>query len=449
MSYLKTYQVPKSLPEVYNNINLSEPLQFDDPRYVETEKGRGDFNFSELLRYFSVDKKYSKFIGDVAPKNKYTVFCGHSGCGKSTELMRLKEKLDNDNLFLVIFLSSSTELDSNNIQTTDIFMALAKKLFERLNESKIKIDKHYLNNLDSWFNKRVIYNEQKNESYSELKAGVSGELGIPLLVKLFTNLTTAFKYNSTFKDELRKDIKNSFSEFAQAFNILLEAVNNQIQKIKRREILFIIDDLEKLTEEDSTNIFINNVNQLKQINSNFIYTASIDQLYSTGSLQSHFNVITFPMIKIYDKDKTKNEIGFDILKDMLYKRADKSLFNSESVVNKIIEYSGGNPRDMLRLVESGYLLAEGDYFDDDCIDNAISSLATQKQRFLQSQDYKILFDIDNSNEYNPNERIRFLLNHLAILEYNSYWWRSHPLVRTLPGYKKFEVAKKTSAKKKK
>lgn len=449
MSKAMSYQVPKTLPEVYNNINLSEPLQYNDPRYVSTENGRGKFNFSKLYKCFSVDYIENKFIEGKPPKNKYAIFCGHRGCGKSTELMRLKEKLDVDNLFFVVFLSSSTELDSNNIQTTDIFMALAKKLFEKLNESKIKIDKRYLDNLYVWFDKKVVSQEIKNEINSEFKTGASVEVGIPYFIKLFTTVTSALKFNSTYKEELRKEIKNSFSDFAEAFNLLLAAVCDNIQKVNRKELLFIIDDLEKLSSEDSTNIFIKNVDQLKQINSNFIYTASIDQMSRTGSYQSSFVTETFPMIKIFEQDKTKNETGFSIMRELIYKRADKSLFTSEAVIDKIIEFSGGNPRDLLHLIISAYFATTKNIFDEESINDAIHTLATDKRRFLEESDYKILFDNDNSNEYNPTDRIRFLLNNLALLEYNSFWWRSHPLVRTLPGYRKLEEAKKRSARKKK
>ena len=38
-----------------------------------------------------------------------------------------------------------------------------------------------------------------------------------------------------------------------------------------------------------------------------------------------------------------------------------------------------------------------------------------------------------------SERVRGLLYNLALLEYNDFYWRSHPVIRTLPAY---EAARK-------
>jgi hypothetical protein len=54
-------------------------------------------------------------------------------------------------------------------------------------------------------------------------------------------------------------------------------------------------------------------------------------------------------------------------------------------------------------------------------------------------------DIDsNPDETRNTEEARKLLYHLALLEYNSYWWRSHPAVRTLPGYCECRPTKEAS-----
>ena len=235
----KDYIPPKSIWDVYNGLNFDEPLESDDPRRVDTEAGRGDFSFSNLLQYLGVDPQTSSFKGKEPPKRVFTAFCGHRGCGKSTELRRLCNLLDRNDLFMVIFLNASFELDTNNLRYADVFMALAKKLFERLEKESVSIDQIYLDNLESWSKQRIIIEEKKREYTIDINAGIEAKSGIPFLGQLFARMTTAFKNNATYKDELRQSITNTFSQFAFAFNGLLAAVREALPKHAKRKALLI------------------------------------------------------------------------------------------------------------------------------------------------------------------------------------------------------------------
>jgi hypothetical protein len=67
---------------------------------------------------------------------------------------------------------------------------------------------------------------------------------------------------------------------------------------------------------------------------------------------------------------------------------------------------------------------------------AVKALSSDYRRFLQPEDFARLVEIDTGDAaYAPNdERSRNLLFNLALLEYNDFWWQSHPVVRTLPAY---------------
>ena len=72
----------------------------------------------------------------------------------------------------------------------------------------------------------------------------------------------------------------------------------------------------------------------------------------------------------------------------------------------------------------------------------MKELATDYRRILDEEDYQLLHAIDQGIEPDPNsERVRFLLFNTALLEYNSYWRRSHPAIRTLEGYRRLDVRK--------
>ncbi len=438
---LNEYAPPNTLGGVYDNIQFDQALEPNDPRYVDTIPGRGNFSYSRLYRYLKVDPEKLTFMDGIPPQKVYTIFSGHRGCGKSTELKKIAATLDRDNLFLVVFLDTASELDTNNIQYADVFMALAKMLLQILVDMDITINSIHLKNMESWFFNRILIRENERSYTLDIKTGTEGKTGIPYLCNLFANITTAFRSNATYKDHLRRDIKNTFSQFATAFNQLISAAADQIQdETTRKSIIFIVDGLDKLSGEDANSFFINDVTQLQQVQANFLYAGPIDLLCSGMQTLQLFTCTILPMIKVEERDGTRVEVAYDVLRKMIYKRADKKLFSSSEVVDKIIHFSGGNPRQALQLLQYAYVSAQNDKFDSDSIDKAVQIMASSYRMFLKAEDYKLLYDIDHSavEEHVQSDHTRKLLYELALLQYNDFWWKSHPVIRTLPGYLKHE-----------
>jgi energy-coupling factor transporter ATP-binding protein EcfA2 len=139
-----------------------------------------------------------KDLSLASPKEKnYIIFCGHRGCGKSTELRILSSKLNKKDLFFVVFIDATIDLDTNNLQYSDLLMALAKKLFEELEKASVEINSVFLSNLESWFNEKIESNEKTRDFATEVKAGIKVEGGVPFLAKLYGGITNSFKTNST------------------------------------------------------------------------------------------------------------------------------------------------------------------------------------------------------------------------------------------------------------
>jgi hypothetical protein len=140
------YSVAKTIWELGKQLGFDEPLEADDERFVHTESARGDFSFNELLRPYGVDPKTyeMKFV----PPGVYSLFCGHRGCGKSTELRRLRARLDRPELFFVVFLDALKELDINNLSYTDVLLALAETPVSRIETTGLSIDQVHLYRLE-------------------------------------------------------------------------------------------------------------------------------------------------------------------------------------------------------------------------------------------------------------------------------------------------------------
>jgi hypothetical protein len=104
-------------------------------------------------------------------------------------------------------------------------------------------------------------------------------------------------------------------------------------------------------------------------------------------------------------------------------------------VDRLVEFSGGHPRELLRLLKLCCELAE-DRIDASVVQTAIQKLAADYRYFLKPADYALLKTIDsNPVDAGNDEQAQELLHRLALLQYNDGTWRrSHPVVRTLEGY---------------
>ena len=172
-----------------------------------------------------------------------------------------------------------------------------------------------------------------------------------------------------------------------------------------------------------------------------MYCAPVHLAYEGNDIRQNFNeIFRLPMIKIANDDGSPHVEGYTTMREMLHRRAAPELFD-RGVVDVLIEHSGGHPRGLLQLLLKAHSVAEHDRFDDTSAHQAVRKLATEYRRILTADDYQLLARIDATTPQPPpsSERVRGLLYNLALLEYNDFYWRSHPVIRTLPAY---EAARK-------
>ena len=433
------YQPPDNIWEVNAQLQLDDPLDGkNDPRWVNTQEARGENSLLRLGRVLGVDM--SKQQLENPPERGYYLFCGHRGSGKSTELRRIRNDLDAPDIYYVVFADAAQELDVNNLRYPDILLRLAGKLMEGLEQNGIEIEQAHLRKLQDWFIERVESQAEIRDFAREIKAGAEAGAGIPGLARLFIGISNALKTNSTYKAELRRTLQNYFTDFSDAFNHLIESAEVAVRDAgKGRRILFVIDGTDRLSGEDARAFFVSDVHQLQQVRGLFIYCAPVHLAYEGYDITQNFNdVFQLPMIKITNEDGSPNQAGHHAMLELLYLRAAPDLFD-DSVAEFLVEYSGGHPRDLLRLLLNAFKYAERDRFDEASARRAVKKVATDFRRFLGLEDYELLAKIDSGKteqtEAVVSDRSPDLLYKLALLEYNDFYWRSHPAIQTIDAYR--------------
>jgi hypothetical protein len=431
-----SYQPPKHILEVLQKIEYEEALPDGDPRYVDTEAARGsEKTFGRLARKFGWNPASNAFF---APGQRHVLFFGHIGSGKSTELNRYAKKLDRSSRYYVIEVNVLAKLDRNNLQYTESLLAMAEALLERLQADGYDPGDEALAPVRDWFAQAIETHEDRKELSAEVRTGIEASGGIPALVKLFANLTTAFKSGATYKTEWRVEIRNRFSDLARAFNGLIRATEAAVRAAGRAErVVFVLDGTDKMSGGDTKQFFVFDAEQLLTIESLVVYAAPLHMQYE-GLLAGKLDAdLVLPMVKLEERDRSPCGAGLAAMRELLLRRADRSLFAGDAEIERLVLTSGGHPRELLRLLK---LCCEytDELIDAATVDRAIAQLAAEYRRYLEPDDYKLLRQIDADDLHaGYEERMRQLLYRLALMEYNDgSWRRSHPVVRTLDSYRR-------------
>jgi len=108
----------------YRACNPARTLDYSDPEdqryYIDFTEVRSGNMIRELMRTIT-------FSDDPTCQ----LFSGHIGCGKSTELLRLKAELEADGYHVVYFVSSE-DLDMGDVDITDILFVITRKISDSL-----------------------------------------------------------------------------------------------------------------------------------------------------------------------------------------------------------------------------------------------------------------------------------------------------------------------------
>lgn len=429
------YQPPANILEVLQKLEYEEALPAGDPRFVETQDARGSQQtLVRLARKFGWDPASNAFF---SPNEKHALFFGHIGSGKTTELRRYAKRLNDSKRYYVVEVDVLAKLDRNNLQYTEALMAMAESLLERMAADGYSLGEAELKPVRDWFATTVQTNSRSRELNAELKTGLEAGGGIPGLVKLFAGFTSAFKTGSSQKNEWRQEIRNRFTTLAAAFNNLIRAAEAQLKAAGRADrVLFMIDGTDKMRGEDTQQFFVQDAEQLLAIETLALYTAPLDLKYD-GRLGGKLDAdIVLPMIKLYERNQSRCEAGWAALSELLRRRADRTLFATDGEIESLVKYCGGHPRELLRLLKLCCEVAD-DRIDARVVDRAVAQLAADYRYFLKPSDYTLLAAIDCTPEQGGNdEAAQGLLHRLALMQYNDGTWRySHPVVRTLEGYR--------------
>ena len=421
-----------TLEEIDQAVRFNEPIGPDHIFYTDFSDIRGDFK--EIIFYKNLNVKVTNgkfsFNKELNSRNKALLFLGGMrGTGKTSELARYAKNFNSPDCFLCITCNIDEELDMNDVEYMDILIFQLEKLTKRLEEINISVNASILEKMQKWFSERTedIKSSLKENIDFNAGVGIDDKSLLAGLFGIFAKLRIGVTGSNERADIIRKTFKNRFSDFSEIFNEFIEEVNLSIRKNNiAQEVFFIVDGLEKtMSAETRRKIIINESNRLQKIKVNTIFTLPIELMKERQMLNQFSSVESFPFVKLQERDGTEIPETYKRFFEFVYRRIDETLFESQEIVKKAIKYSGGSPRELLRILETTTFFANDSKqkLDMNALDKALKRLANQMSQYLTEEMIICLIDINKCNKENIDvvfcDTIQDMLERNIIMEYNS------------------------------
>lgn len=412
------------LTRVYRNLDLFPLVEPED-----IEKFRVEYGRRTLARL--------KQAVMSSPPNGKIIFTGHRGCGKSTLLAQFSQEMRQRDLF-VVFFSIAELVEMSAVNHVNILYAIALSLLSNATKLKVPLPENTQEALLNWFTETKSDNYSK-QLKSELAAG--GDF-----FKLFT---AKLQKEDTFRQEIVITYEKRVSELSRKIDEIAAA----IQSVTKKEVLVVIDDLDKLDLSVVESIFRANINALFSPNIRIVFTIPIAVVRETAlrtALESMSQIILLSVTKFYPQT-VAHQPGAEpiaenvaMLLEVLKKRIDPELATPETL-RRMVLLSGGVLRELVRigqeccrecLLELELDPENADLtIDDSILAAAVKNLRNQFARSLGSQLYDLLVQVYQN--FTPpdarSEEFLELLHGLYVLEYENddLWYDLHPLITDL------------------
>ena len=420
---------------LFNACQPGEALPVNDPRYVEldesTDEGptvRGRSWVTQLARRIA----YS-----AEPVCEY--FTGLPGSGKTTALLRLASRLESEGFLPVLvrgdlWFQTTAPIDVPDLWTVIVWRLEAAVLaLEGVDEDRALHD-GYLTRFWVWLTRTEV--------------GVPKfEVGGVDPVK--TNLVLEFRDNPALREQMRLRVRMGLPTFLDDARREITALDARARAAGRpRGIAVLVDSLERLRGASSNwHAVLDSAEALFAGGGTYV-KLPVPVVYTVPpalvTLRTMRNLHFLPMIKRWERDGREWEPGFAAAARVVRRRVAPAHLaellgptSQEARLRQLISWSGGYPRELLRLVQNALL---EDRVDDQILLRMRNDLVEEYRQRIPAEAFPWLARVAHERyatlERDDQRRLaEGLLLDNAVLRYanDEPWFDLHPAVRLIPG----------------
>ncbi len=401
----------------YYPLNNQDVKQF----YINTGTARG----------IDVELQLTYLFDRVPDAYQQVVFLGHKGLGKSTLIYKVSENLQKQ--YTVISYSVQDDLNMSTLTFVDVLYSLYMHIYANFED---QLEKNFPNLLEEV--KQLWYGTIEKEIVETKSSQLQAEAGIGLSLKiLFAKIKAIFQAETLRRDTIRRRVTSNIQDFIDTLNKLIDSCSKYTDK----PILVIVDDLEKMTnEDDARRIFIELGMFFREIKLRLLLTAPVSLQYiegATGCLPNYYtSVVLCPAIKVYTSDRKPCTEGVDLITRIIYARIEDTLIEP-SALSLAISNTGGLLRDLFEVIFNASILCQ--ISGQTCIkhEHVLASLYRLQAKYLCAyrETYKSLIQQIAKDPFKPiacSTDFISAVQELFILEYSDQdgrtWRAAHPVI---------------------
>lgn len=425
------------LNNLYNAFDPFEPLPAGDPAYVDCKEVRGD---GDILIDLGTKIKRSQ-------RMTCQLYSGHRGGGKSTELLRLKQYLEEQKFVVVYFAVDAEDIDPEDAQYTDILLACTRHLLEQLDAQP--------DPLLNWLKSR--WQELKELAQTEVKFE---SIKIDTAITVFAKLTANIRAVPSLRHEIRQKVNPYTVTLIEALNQFIADAKHKLPEASK--IAVIADNLDRMVpviqENDRTNheeIFLDRCEQLKALDCHLIYTVPLSMVYSKRSIEItdiYGTPQVLPMIMLQTRTGEIHQPGMKKVKEVIEKRVrlfapelslETDIFESSEVLEGLCLMSGGDMRNLILLMQTAIERTQVLPISQRAVQRSITQLRNAYRQTVEDNQWRILAEVSQTKTIRNDDQYRPLLFNRCILQYCDFddegemlrWYDVHPLIRGIQEFK--------------
>lgn len=422
------------LPRFYRACNPSKPLAMgkleDRQYYIDFSSVRGNKIIESLKRMITV-------ISPDEPTCQ--LFTGHIGCGKSTELLKLKAELEQEG-FHVVYFESSHDLDMADVDVTDILLSIAGQVSESLEQIKIKLKPGYFANLFTEI-ADFLQTPIEFEAEAELSVGIG-------------KITAKTKESPKLRRRLREYLEPRTAGILESINKeILGRAATELKRQGKAGLVVIVDNLDRLDMRTLPSgrtqpeyLFVDRGEQLRKLNCHVVYTIPLSLIFSNdcetlkNRLGGGIPPTILPMVPVRRRNGEECEEGMLLLRRMVMVRAfpnhprEKQLelitevFDTPQTLDRLCRVSGGHVRNLLGLL-FGCLRQENPPISQECLESVIRESRDYLTSSIDEQEWNLLLQVVQNQTVRGDVEYTTLLRSMFVFEYrdkDGCWFGINP-----------------------
>ena len=380
------------------------------------------------------------------------LFTGHIGCGKSTELSRLKTELEKQG-FHVVYFASDEDLDMGDLDITDILLTIVRRVSESLEAIGIKVKPKYFANLFQ----EIVDVLQTPIEFSTVEFSLPGEIA---------KITAAAKNSPKLRTRLRSYLEPRTNGILQSINE--EVLGRAIAKLQERGkkgLVVIIDNLDRVDVRAMPSgrlqpeyLFVDRGEQLSKLNCHLVYTIPLTLIFSNEGQTLQMRLgggippKVLPMVPVRLRDGRDYEEGMARLRQMVLARAFPNLdeqqrlaritevFDTPETLDRLCRISGGHVRQLLGLLYR-CLQEENPPLSRKCLEGVIQEFRDILLRQIDEQEWDLLRQVVQQQHVKGEVEYQTLLRSLYVFEYpdpQGRWFWLNPVLTETEKFKSWQ-----------